>query len=158
MVNSAQDLKLRKAKNDDAEFVLECRNDPQTRKFSFSEKLIDYDLHMEWFKKKIDDPDCFFFILIDGSERIGQIRVDRVNDIGEVSYAVASNKRGRGYGKAILKLCESVMPADITVLMGTVKKENIPSRKCFQFNGYSQFECGDLICFIKTVLAPSVKN
>ncbi len=152
MVNSViHDLKLRKAKNDDAEFVLECRNDPQTRKFSFSESLIDYDSHKAWFNLKLDDPNCFIFILFDGSERVGQIRIDRVNDIGEVSYAIASDMRGNGYGNAILKLCEKVLPSDITVLMGVVKKENIPSIKCFQFNGYSQFECGDLVCFIKTV-------
>lgn len=132
-------MKIRPATMDDAEIVLEWRNDDITRANSFSKDIIDKDSHMNWYQRKIEDENCFLYIMENESEKIGQIRIDKVNDIGEVSYMIAPIKRGHGYGKQIIKLCESVIPKEIKTLIGLVEDHNIPSKKCFVFNEYAEF-------------------
>lgn len=144
-------LYLRLANLDDAQIVLEWRNDEQTRENSFSKDLIDLDTHLKWFEGKLADENCFLYILMDGDERVGQIRVDRVNDIGEVSYMIAPDQRGRGYGKHILKLIDDLMKDKVKGLVGLVEESNTASRKCFEANSYSEFPGGNVICFVKSL-------
>ena len=48
-------MKLRPAVMDDAEIVLEWRNDETTRNNSFSKDIISLDVHKKWYKNKLDD-------------------------------------------------------------------------------------------------------
>ena len=144
-------LFLRPANRDDAEIVLEWRNDKQTRENSFSKDVIDLDTHLKWFEGKLSDENCFLYILMDGDERVGQIRIDRMNNIGEVSYMIAPDQRGKGYGKHIIKLIDGLMKDKVKVLVGLVEDSNTASRKCFEANSYSEFTGGNLICFVKTL-------
>ena len=140
---------LRKANIDDANIILEWRNDPLTRENSFSKEPIDPETHIKWFNSKLSDENCFMFILVDGTERVGQLRIDKVNDIGEISYMIAPNKRKMGYGKQIIKLAEGAVNSNIKVLVGLVESFNEASKKCFIVNNYSEFTGGDITCYIK---------
>ena len=140
---------LRKATLDDAKIILEWRNDPLTRENSFSKDLIDPETHIKWFNSKLSDENCFMFILVDGTERVGQLRIDKVNDIGEISYMIAPNKRKMGYGKQIIKLAEGAVSSDIKVLAGLVESSNEASKKCFIGNDYSEFTSENITCYIK---------
>lgn len=140
---------LRKANIDDAKIILEWRNDPLTRDNSFSKDLIAPETHIKWFNGKLSDKNCFMYILMDDTERVGQLRIDKVNDIGEISYMIAPNKRKMGYGKQIIKLVEGVINSNIKVLVGLVENFNEASKKCFIVNGYSEFIGGDTTCYIK---------
>lgn len=143
---------LRPADREDAQIILEWRNDQQTRENSFSKDVIDSDTHLKWFEAKLADADCFLYILMDEDERVGQIRIDRVNAIGEVSYMIAPAKRGRGYGKQILKLAAEEMEGKVRVLVGLVESANEASRKCFVSDGYSEFKGGETVCYVKSLL------
>lgn len=140
---------LRKATIDDAKIILEWRNDPFTRENSFSKNLIDPETHIKWFNGKLSDENCFMFIMMDDTERVGQLRIDKVNDIGEISYMIAPNKRKMGYGKQIVKLVEEVINSNIKALVGLVENFNEASKKCFVTNNYSEFSAGDIVCYIK---------
>lgn len=142
---------LRKASIDDAKITLEWRNDPLTRENSFSKDPIDPEAHIKWFNSRLSDESCLMFIMMDGTERVGQLRVDKVNDIGKISYMVAPNKRRMGYGKQIIKLAEGVINSNIKVLVGLVENFNEASKKCFIANDYSEFIGGDIICYIKAL-------
>ncbi len=142
---------LREANTNDAQIILEWRNDPLTRNQSFSKEWIDMDTHLHWYHNKLSDKNCLMFILMDGTERIGHLRIDRVNDIGEISYMIAPAKRKMGYGKKIIELSESIVPHDIKALTGLVQNTNESSKKCFIDNLYSEFSAGDIICYIKTL-------
>lgn len=144
-------LFLRPANRDDAEIVLEWRNDKQTRENSFSKDVIDLDTHLKWFEGKLSDENCFFYILMDDEKRVGQIHIDRMNDIGEVSYMIAPDQRGKGYGKHIIKLIDGLMKDKVKVLVGLVEDSNTASRKCFEANSYSELSGGNLVCFVKTL-------
>ena len=138
-------MNIRQASMNDAEIVLEWRNDETTRNNSFSKDVIDFETHKKWFRSKLEDESCFMYILEDASVKAGQIRIDKVNDVGEISYTIAPTKRGQGYGKKIISMLEDVIPTEIKVLMGLVEEQNVPSKKCFIANGYAEFFGGVLV-------------
>ena len=107
----------------------------------------DADIILEWRA----DEKCHMYMLTDDDVPVGHIRIDRVNDIGEISYMTAPDKRGMGYGRKIIAECEKILPDGISVLIGMTLKDNEGSVKCFTANGYSEFTGGNVNCYIKTV-------
>ena len=149
-------MQLRRATMDDALDVLAWRNDETTRKNSFNQEEISEENHLKWFKRKLDDNSCLMFILEDQDCPVGSIRLDITDDIGEISYMIAPDQRGRGLGKEILKLIESRQELDgcetghrIQSLVGFVNEDNVASAKCFENNGYTKLVAGDIACYIK---------
>ncbi|MBQ8823225.1 MAG: GNAT family N-acetyltransferase [Lachnospiraceae bacterium] len=140
---------LRKATLADAEMILEWRNDAVTREHSFSKDEITLETHTNWMKNKLADVSCTMYILMDGEACVGQLRIDKVDNVGEISYMIAPDKRKMGYGKRIIALAEEIVSGDIKALMGLVEKVNEPSKKCFQASGYAEFIGGETICYIK---------
>ena len=140
---------LREATIDDAETILEWRNVPLTREHSFSKDVIDFDAHMKWFGSKLLDKKCYIYILMNESGPAGQLRIDKVDEMGEISYMVAPDKRNRGFGKRIVELAESVVTQDMKALIGLVENQNEFSKKCFRVNNYSEFPGGQVTFFVK---------
>jgi spore coat polysaccharide biosynthesis protein SpsF len=81
--------------------------------------------------------------------KAGHIRLDYQNDVAEISYMIAPDHRGKGYGKEILRLIEQDAPEGIKVLVGFTLPGNEGSRKCFADNNYRELTAGDVICYIK---------
>lgn len=133
---------LRNANIEDAQILLEWKNDPITIDSAFINKFVDYKTHIQWFENKLLDRNCFMYILMDGIECVGQLRIDKVGDIGEIDYTIAPNKRKMGYGSIIIKLAEEIALNNIKVLMGLVKDTNKPSKKCFKNNKFTEFAGG----------------
>ena len=147
-------MKLRKAVMDDAELILKWRNDEKTRENSFSSDVIALEDHIKWLSRKLEDPKCHMFMLEDDGESVGNIRLDVLDkdDVGEISYMIAPDKRGKGYGKKILALVEEeARSKGIKVLTGLVKDENVASRKCFENAGYACASGGTIAAYIKTM-------
>lgn len=142
---------LRVADINDAEIILNWRNDKLTRNNSFSKDAIDLETHLKWFNGKLSDENCYMYILMDDTERVGQIRIDKVNDIGEISYMIAPDKRKMGYGKQIIRLIDEIAKDKIKVLVGLVESFNEASKKCFIASDYSEFIGGGITCYIKTL-------
>lgn len=136
---------------EDAMDIMKWRNDEQSRENSFTKDIIRIPEHLEWYKKKMSDEKCHLFILAADGENAGYIRIDCVNDFGEISYIIAPEKRGQGYGKEILALLEKNLPEGINGLVGFTLPKNAGSGKCFEYNGYSKFSAGDIFCFVKRV-------
>ncbi len=145
------DLFLRSADINDAAKILDWRNDTLTRDNSFSKELIDFDTHIKWYESKLSDESCSLFILMDGAEKIGHVRIDTVNDIGRISYTIAPDKRNMGYGKKIIELSEKAVSSRVKVLTGIVQSSNEPSKKCFRSNNYAEFFSGDIVSYIKII-------
>ena len=96
------------------------------------------------------------YILMNGNKKAGNIRIDIEGTTGEISYMIAPEARGKGYGKKILALLEKTLsetPAGerINRLSGSVLKGNKASCRCFLANGYTQSEEEDSYCFTKEI-------
>ncbi len=145
------DVYLRPADMDDAEDVLKWRNDAVTRANSFNREKISLMSHLKWFEKKLGQEGCYMFILMDGQRKVGHIRVDVTEDFGEISYMIAPDARGRGYGTKAIGLVEKEMPGDVKSLMGLTLKTNAASGRCFEKNGYTSSDAGDALCYSKSL-------
>ena len=95
-------LTARRAEASDAELLRRWRNDPETRRRSFTNTTVSAAEHRAWLHTRLASDRAAIWIFSDGGVPIGQVRVDIDGDVAEVSIVVAPERRGRGYGKAML--------------------------------------------------------
>lgn len=147
-------LKLRPIVFDDRENLFDWRNDYLTRKNSLNEEMVKWEKHCQWFERTLASQDLFFMLEDDGVP-VGQVRIDVEDGVGTISYSIAPNKRGLGYGKKILQLCENYLykrNANFS-LRGIVKKNNVASQKIFLSLHYMEQENNDYFIYEKKVLS-----
>lgn len=134
--------KLRLAHFNDVNVTYEWAIDDEIRKFSFSKNKIELNEHIDWFSKKLENNECFYFILEDILKKpLGSIRLDLNNNEGIISYLVETKHFGKGYGTLLLQLIEQKVKEfniPINKLVGYVMKENIASIKIFKKMMYCQ--------------------
>jgi spore coat polysaccharide biosynthesis protein SpsF len=156
MLEILMGIYLRPATIEDAEDILRWRNDPSTRENSFTKGEISLASHINWLTKKLANPDCHIFIMMDGKAKVGNIRVDVTEGVGEISYMIAPECRGKGYGKKIIGMVEDALRSSggssvVKTLTAFTLKDNEASAKCFLANGYSYEDAEDSYCFSKSL-------
>jgi L-amino acid N-acyltransferase YncA len=95
-------LTARRAKAGDAELLRSWRNDPETRRRSFTKTTVSVAEHEAWLHTRLASERTAIWIFSDGDVAVGQVRVDVDGEVAEVSIVVAPERRGRGFGKAML--------------------------------------------------------
>jgi len=132
-------IRLRPVQEEDCRLIWEWANDPDVRAVSFTSEPIAWDNHVKWFRSRLNDPSCIFYIS-NTSEGvpIGQIRFDLEGEEGVVSISIDSNHRGDGYGSAMISLAsEKVFEvSNISVIHAYVKKGNDFSVRAFEKAGF----------------------
>jgi RimJ/RimL family protein N-acetyltransferase len=129
-----QDFLLRLAKESDCKTVWEWANDPVTRSTSFSSDFIPWENHVQWFKAKLLDSSCLFYIVEDKNlSLIGQVRYETKEKQAVVSIALAPEARGKGYASSILHISSQKAFESTTVetIYAYIKPDNIPSLRAF---------------------------
>ena len=136
---------LRKANIFDIQEIFEMSN--EAREFSFNTEKIKYEDHREWFKNKISDNKCLFFVAYRNDEIIGQVRFDCKYKTAVVSISLKECFRGSGRAKKILYLALQFikMETNIKKIKAYVKKDNIISNKFFKKCGF-KFKIENKIC------------
>ncbi|KAI4441768.1 GNAT family N-acetyltransferase [Schaedlerella arabinosiphila] len=140
-------LYLREAVEKDVDILFSWANDEDARKNSFCTEPIKYEDHVIWFQNMMQNESTSQYILIDQATPVGQIRLECDGAVGEISYSIAPDKRGVGYGKAICQLLirkVCIEKPEIKKLTAKIKIPNVASVYCFEKNGfaesYSQYE------------------
>lgn len=133
-------LKFRKAVIADSRFIWELANDPKVRDVSFSSDQICWDDHQVWFKNKLSDDNCLFFIVEnDKGEKVGQIRFDLKKDKYIISLSMVKEFRGKGLGSEMIiagsKLLFEIKP-DVNKIFAYIKCDNIASIRVFEKSAY----------------------
>ena len=132
-------LRLRLAENSDLDMYYEWANDPVVRTNSFSTALIPYEDHVKWFNKAMQREDVVLLVMMDDDKAIGQIRINVFDSVAEISYSIASEFRGKGFGSKIVSLLIDKIKAeyhDIKTIRARVKPENSASLKIFENKGF----------------------
>lgn len=137
-------LKFRKVVEGDMSTVYDWVNEPEVRKYSYTKSEIRWEDHLQWFKTKVNDLHCHYFIAEIDSAPVAQIRFDfSEEDQGYIlSYLIGKNWRGKGLAgfvltKGILKLKEL---QSVSKIVGYVQNSNIPSIKVFDRAGFQKKE------------------
>lgn len=149
-----KEIYLRTVTVEDMDLLYRWVNDPVCRQNYFTSHSITYEEHKEWFEKKIEDKNCNMFIACAYGVNLGQIRVELLEDVAEVSYSIDASYRGNGYGKFILNLVEKWLKENkkyIHNIVGRVKFNNSSSKRCFEYNGFKMIEKNEYIEFIKRI-------
>jgi len=138
-VGAAQ-VRLRRADLGDADFLLTLRNDPTTRRFSFTQHLISKSEHVAWLTECLSDPVSLIWIALCEEASAGQLRLTRLDALtAEVHITVAPDFRGRGLARLMLslaaELCEGSWP-QITHLRAQIMPENEASLRTFHAAGF----------------------
>ena len=94
-----------------------------------------------------------FCILEVENKPVGQIRLSPEESGLSISYSVALDQRGKGYGAKLLWLMENqvALSKGEHILIGEVKKDNIGSQKAFERLGYIRKDEGDFFKYKKVV-------
>lgn len=133
-------LVLRKAQSGDIDLVLSWANDPETRRHAFNTRPISRDEHSVWFERRINSPEVKFFIAeTPNGIPAGQVRFEcQADNAWEISYLIAPVFRGRGLARPMLETAVRTLfeDAEIKVVSGYVKPENVASVRVFEGLGF----------------------
>lgn len=135
MGQEREKLYLRAAEEDDMMLLYRWVNDPSVRQSAFQSEAIPLEEHKAWFFAALQNPNIKIFILTDGNEAVGQVRINIEKGEQLIDYSVDGETRGKGYGKTLLRLLETVCCRE-KPLVGRVKSNNIVSQCVFESLGY----------------------
>lgn len=136
-------LFLRLADISDLDMYYEWANDPVVRNNSFNSAPIPYADHVKWFNKALGSDDVVLYVLMDADTAVGQIRISVTDSVAELSYSIASDFRGMGYGSKIVLLLIDKIRVDrpeIQTIRARVKPDNNASLKVFENQGFTKNE------------------
>lgn len=134
-------LRLRQVSEDDCRVIWEWANDLDVRMVSFSSEPIPWEQHVKWFKSKLSDPHCIFYIATNsGGVPIGQIRYDVEDNKAVVSVSIDRKLRGQGYGSRLIGLASRKLfgGSDIDTVHAYVKQGNVASVGAFVKAGFRE--------------------
>jgi UDP-2,4-diacetamido-2,4,6-trideoxy-beta-L-altropyranose hydrolase len=132
-------LRLRSVRQKDCRLLWEWANDPAVRAASFSSEFIPWEDHEKWFRTKLSDPSCHYYILL--SEEgipVGQVRFDTSGDEAEGNVSIAPDLRGRGYGALGIQIASERLFREtaVTRIYAHIKPNNNASIQAFTEAGY----------------------
>jgi RimJ/RimL family protein N-acetyltransferase len=127
-----QFILFRPATLDDAQILLEWRNDSVTREASHNIGLIKEDEHLQWLKQLLINKNRKLHIAIINGIPVGAIRMDLKPNGYEISWTVSPAKRGSGIGKAIVgKFTDDITDS----IYAEIKSYNVASIRIAEFIG-----------------------
>jgi len=157
IVHSKWNANLRPATPMDEDVTYQWAKDPLVRKYSFQQEEITKEGHARWFQSKLENPNCFYFLL--QSEKTGPMGSFRLDVLSAdkpctayISYLLDPKTHGKGLGIAILVMGEfEARQQGISVLIGEVIAENSASCAIFAKLGYERELLHDRIRYKKSL-------
>ncbi len=135
----APNLRMRRARPEDARLLWEWVNDPEVRQASFSSAQIAWETHVDWFSNRLDSRDCLLLIAENDGSPCGQIRFEASGD-GEwdVGVSVPKGRRGLGLASQIIATGAQQLLAEHhgTRIHAYVKAANQASIRAFERAGF----------------------
>lgn len=137
-------IELRRADLSDAGFLLELRNDPVTRRFSFTQHEISEGEHVAWLRERLSDPSTLIWVAVLEGRPSGQLRLTRLDErTAEVHIGIAPDARGRGLARETLTrardLCARAWP-EVACLRARIVPDNTASVRAFEAAGFREVE------------------
>lgn len=136
---------VREANMEDAELLLSWRNDPLSLSASGEANQQNINSHIEWLKKALKNRDFSILIAELNGNPIGVVRLELEHGCNVLSWTIAPDERGRGFGKKIVKNVVKELSGPTCAL---IRKNNAASIKIAYSIG---LECvasnGDLMMF-----------
>jgi len=147
-------LALQPATQKDCKMVFDWANEEETRKWSFTTETIPWETHEKWYRDSLERPDRELLIGYHLGCPIGVLRIDYLEEKAVLSYNIAKEYRGRGYGEELIRAGEAWIVSHVSkvkFLEAAVKTKNMPSRKLLLGNGFTEREEDGLVRYTKQI-------
>ena len=135
-------IHLRPVTEADCRLTWEFANLPDVRAVSFTSAPIPWEKHLEWFARRLRDPNCRLWLATDTrGTPFGQVRFDLERDYATISIALAKEARGRNLGTLLIwKASRALLNenAALAEIHAWIKPENIASAKAFGKCGFEK--------------------
>jgi len=133
-------LNFRFAVGNDVDLYYKWVNDIEVRRNSLSTEVIKYSDHLDWFSRKIGNPNVFMYLFVnEDDEPVGQVRIEKKTRFAIVGQSIGKEHRGKKYGsEMLLKATDdylSKFPED--TIVSVVKKNNYASYKMAVRSGFN---------------------
>ena len=129
---------LRPVSLQDAPLLLDWRNDPLTRENSFQTTVISLEEHLRWLKDALTNPKRKLFIAEENGKAFGTVRADFSEEGCELSWTVAPEHRGKGFGKEMVRLAVIVLRPQR--FFARIKRGNVASERIAESVGLALTE------------------
>ena len=136
------EVRLRRMVMDDAEILYRWQSYPETRRYARSPAVPEWNGHLKWMARALDNPDCFpYFIIVSGAPA-GMLRLDRQADPSrrhfEVSILLNPDYYGQGVAAAALRLIRQL---EINaVFTAEIHPDNHASHVLFEQAGFKRVD------------------
>jgi L-amino acid N-acyltransferase YncA len=130
---------LRPARAADSRRLWEWRNEPGMRRACFNMDLIPFDVHDAWLKRALVDPARRLYVAeTEAGVPVGYVRFDEIGSTAEISVCVAAERRGGGYGTALIRAGVAELAKERPDLepVALVKLDNPMSARAFSAAGF----------------------
>ena len=114
-------VRLRPATLEDAERLFQWRNDSLTRAQSLQQQPVEWQAHLNWLQASLQNPDRQIYIAesaaLAGQEQsllLGTVRADKTAGEYELSWTVAPEQRGKGWGRQMVAALIECLPSGAT--------------------------------------------
>lgn len=94
---------FRKAKLEDSKLIYDFAMDDGVRKSSVHSEIFTYESHCAWFRKRLADNNYHILLYGDDLLNIGMVRLEQTGNEFLLSYQIANEYRGRGFGEKMLQ-------------------------------------------------------
>lgn len=133
-------VKLRRATSLDTELTYKWQSQPNIRKYFKNTNIPTYSEHSAWMESTIVSKDVELFIVSDGSNDVGSVRIDKEPNVttATISILIAPEYHGKGYAKLALGKIKCLFPDYI--LKAFVHKDNKPSQYLFEKSGFLRID------------------
>lgn len=136
-------ITLRPVSLDDAEMLLEWRNDPETRGASHNQDPVDREEHIAWLTRQLANPDMRMLIAEHDGRAVGTVRAEADRGAWQLSWTVAPPARGQGHAKAMVAALANSIKEPVRA---EIKTGNMASIKVAEYAGMSfQSQADDVL-------------
>lgn len=147
------DLSIRVAEFNDAERLLEWRNDPDTHRWYKNPTPVSEQEHLTWLASELSRNPSTLWMAERSSQPSGSARLSApVDGVATVSVVVAPQARGQGVASALLAYVErEAMSLGYVELIAEIHEGNAESRLLFEKAGYSPHVTDTFLVYRKAV-------
>jgi RimJ/RimL family protein N-acetyltransferase len=135
-----ESIEVRPATIQDAEMLLQWRNDPETRSGSHNSAEVEREEHIVWLTKTLNDKCRRLFVAEENGVPVGTVRVDLADGAYQLSWTVAPNARGRGVAKRMVALLasETLQPIRAEIRTGNAASIRVAEYAGMTYHGESE--------------------
>lgn len=139
---------IRPIRNSDAGISYKWRNDPDIWKYTFNRPniVVTPRIERQWIESVLKTPNRRTFAICIGKKHkyVGNVQLlDITEDTGEFGIFIGDKRYwNKGIGQKAIKLLAKYAKTVLNLhcLFLSVKKDNIPARKCYEKCGFRQIE------------------